>query len=506
MKLGLLPCVLCVALSATALASQTTGQSAGSENPDVNEAATPADARQPVVYGQLANGVRYAILTRKGNEPGVSIRARVHGGFLAEQRPGQQGLAHLIEHLIFHSPTRSAPNELRRFRQVGFPLTLADPAGGTTSWRESDYFVVSRTNQNADLDTLLGLFREVFIELTLRDDAVISQRAEVLREMAEKKLGNDLYAGYIRAIAPGSPTDVIEAQNSDDVPTASVATIRDLYQRLYRPENTTIVLVGDVDTRAMQALIEQRFGDWRGTGPAQVGRAIPSFDRGRIAPISYSNHPYGRNVAMMTLTMALPSPPPSLAGQGEAMLMDMLVTKAVNNRLALTRADYPPGKYGMFIENGEQGHRAFIIWDDFVPGQWRTAVAGLSGMACSLQRTGFSEQEWAAAKQQLIEELNWRASSMTGESNFVLAMELSNALTGGRDLIPPNELLLHAQTWLPSVDARDGNDWWRTQWTSGVRHMRVEASELARLRNARAEIRSTIGEALRPTNCDPPSS
>lgn len=498
----LLSCLLIVSAPTTAFTTQASEAPPAIENGNVGAEPLSGNGWQPVVQGRLANGLRYAILPRKGNDPGVSFRLRVGGGFLVEQRPGERGLVHLLEHLIFHSPTRSAPNELRRFRQVGLPLTLPDPAGGTTSWRESDYFVVSRTNQTADLDTLLGLFREVFSELTLRADAVDGQRAEVMREMAERRLGNDLYAGYIRAVAPGSPSDLIHAQNSEDVPVASVATIRNLYHRLYRPENITIVMVGDIDAPAMQTLIERRFGDWRGTGTAPLDRAIPTFDRSRIVPISYSSHPYGRNTAMLTLTMGLPPPSSSRAGQIESMLMDMLVTKAVTNRLAVTRQDYPSGKFGMFIENGEQGHRTFIIWDDFVPGQWRLAATGLSGVSCSLQTTGFSEQEWTAAKQQLLDELNWRANSMAGESNFALAIELSNEVTNRRDLIPPNVLLAHAKTWLPTIDVRHGNDWWRHQWDAGAQHLRVEASELARLSDAGSAIRSTVDEARRTESCE----
>jgi Insulinase (Peptidase family M16)/Peptidase M16 inactive domain len=497
----LLSCLLVVSAPTTALASQASEAPHAIEATNVGSQQLAESGLQSVVQGRLANGLRYAILPRKGNDPGVSLRLRVGGGFLAEQRPGERGLAHLLEHLIFHSPTRSAPNELRRFQQVGFPLTLPEPAGGTTSWRESDYFIVSRTNQPADLDTLLGLFREVFSELTLRADAVDGQRAEVMREMAEKRLGNDLYAEYIRAVAPGSPSDVIDAQNSDDVSIASIATIRDIYERLYRPENTTIVVVGDIDASAMQILIDRHFGDWRGTRSMPVDRVIPAFNRNRIAPISYSDHPYGRNTAMLTLTMELPLPWPSRVSQIEAMVMDMLVTKAVSNRLAVTRQDYPPGKFGMFIENGEQGHRTFIIWDDFVPGQWRPAAIGLSGMSCSLQTMGFSEKEWTAAKQQVVEELNLRANSMAAESNFALAVELSNAATNRRDLIPPNELLAHAQSWLPTLDVRHGNDWWRHQWLSGAQHLRVEAPELARLSDAVSAIRSTVDDALRTGGC-----
>ena len=124
---------------------------------------------------------------------------------------------------------------MRRFRSVGLPLSLPERAGGTTTWRESDYFLVSRTTMPADLDTLLGLFREVASELTFRADAVDEQRAEVMREMAGKRLGNLISARYVAAVAPGSPNDVIDAQNSDDVPTASVGPSAPLYPACTAP-------------------------------------------------------------------------------------------------------------------------------------------------------------------------------------------------------------------------------------------------------------------------------
>ncbi len=493
--------LICLTLPTGALASQTADSPAASRKSAVRTAPPPIHAWRPVVQGRLKNGLRYAILPRRVNEPGVGLLMRVKGGFIAERRPGERGLAHLIEHLVFHSPTRSAPDELRRFRQVGFPLSLPEPAGGTTSWRESDYFVVSRTTRPADLDTLLGLYREVASELTFRADAVDGQRAEVMREMADKKLGNDIYAGYIAAVAPGSPTDVIDAQNSDDVPTASVETIRALYHRLYRPENTTVVIVGDVDASQQEALIGKRFGDWRGVGPTPDHVAIPAFRRDRIAPISHSSLKYGRNGAMATIATPLPPPQPSRAGQAEAMLMDMLAVRAVNNRLALARADYPPGKYGFFIENGEQGHRLLMLWDDFVPGRWRPAVAGLKKTTCALNTVGLSEAEWNTAKRDLVQELERRAKDAAGVPNFELTKDLSNALTYGRDLIPPDELLDHARTWLPTVGTEAGNDWWRRQWRAGVEHIRVESPELARVNDAGAAIRAVVDEAVQGAGC-----
>jgi len=456
---------------------------------------------RPVIEGKLANGLRYAILPRPSREPGVAMFSRVSGGFLAERRPGERGVAHLIEHLIFHSPTRTAPNALRRFREIGMPLTLQEPAGGTTSWRESDYFVVSRTTKPADLAALLGLFREVFSELTLRADAVDSQRADVMREMSDKNLGNDIYAAYIAAIAPGSPTDVIDAQNSDDVPTASIETVRALYHQLYRPENTTVVLVGNVDGAELRTLIAQQFGSWRGMGPGTRRTPPPVFQADRIAPISFSTFKYGRHVTMMTGAMPLQPPPPSRGQQADAKLMDMLAMRAVNARLAQTQRDAPIGRYGVFIETGEQGHRLINIWGDFAPGQWRAATATLAKTTCDLATVGFSDREWADAKKALLDELAGRANVIATTPNFEVARELADAVTYGRFLMPPSEMLRHAQARLPALSAQEGSAWWRNQWSGSIRHIRVETTELARVENPEIAIRKTVDDAVGNPTC-----
>ena len=464
-------------------------------------AAAPADIWRPVVQGRLKNGLRYAILPRRANEPGIGLLMRNEGGFITERRPGERGLAHLIEHIAFRSPTRAAPDELHRFMRVGLPLTFPAPTAATTSWRESNYFVSTRATQPADIDRLLGLFREVAGELTFRADAVDAERASVMREMADKKLGNDIYAAYIAAVAPGSPTDVIDAQNSDDVPTASVETIRALYHRLYRPENMTIVVVGDVDPSRMTELIDKRFGDWRAVGPSPDRAPIPRFRSDRIAPISYSTLKYGRYGAMVTVTAPLPSSLPSRRGQAEAMLMDMLAIRAATNRLALARGDYPPGKYGMFLENGEHGHRLLMLWDDFVPGRWREAVAGLSRTTCELRTAGLSEAEWSTAKRDVMADLERRTQDMARAPNVELAKDLSHALADGRNLIPPDELLRHARTWMPTIGAATANDWWRRRWKAGTEQLRVESPELATVESPGATIRATIDDAVRDLGC-----
>lgn len=487
--------LICLTLPAAALAWQTGEQRSGWDNSTNHVVPSTGDAWRPVVQGRLKNRLRYAILPRRGNEPGVGLLMRIEGGFIAERRPGERGLTHLIEHLALVSPTMDAPEDLRHFIRIGLPLTFPAASAGTTSWRETNLFLSTRTTRATDLDTLLTLFREVVGEMTLRADAVDDQRADVMREMAGRKLGNVVYANYIAAVAPGSPTDVIDAQNHDDVPTASVETIRALYHRLYRPENVMIVVVGNVDPAKMKALIQRRFGDWRGVGPAPRRVSAPTFRSDRIAPISYSDFRQGRTGVTISVAMPTPAPPADRREQMRSTLMDMVAIRAVNQRLTLAQPDSPPGKTGFFIENGEQGHRLFLLWDNVAPGQWRSGAIGLKRTTCALKTKGFSGPAWAMAKQGVVQELEQRSKDMGAVPNVELAKDLSHALADGRDLIPPDKLLRYARIWLPVVGEKTGSDWWRRQWRAGVEHIRVESPELAQVKEPQAAIRAALAEA-----------
>ncbi len=491
----------CLTLPAAAFAWRVSESPSDPQNSAVRTVSLPEGAWRPVVQGRLPNGLRYAILPRPSNEPGVGLLMRIEGGFIAERRPGERGLTHLLEHLALVSPTTSAPDDLRRFVRIGLPLTFPAPSAGTNSWRETNLFLSTRDTRSVDLDTLLMLFREVAGDMTLRADAVDDQRADVMREMAGRKAGNLTYAAYITAVAPGSPNDAIDAQNHDDVPTASIQTIRALYHRLYRPENLMIVVVGDVDPAKMKALIRQRFGDWHGVGPTPERAAAPTFRPDRIAPISYSDHRQGRMVATISVAMPTPAPAPpaNRKRQMQSMLMDMVAVRAVNQRLTRAKPDSPPGKTGLFIENGENGHRLFLLWDNVETGQWRSGVVGLRKTTCALNTEGFTGPAWAIAKQGVVEELEQRSRDMRGVPNVELAKDLSHALADERGLVPPDELLGYARVWLPTVGKAAGSDWWRRQWRGGVEHIRVETPELAEVKQPRVAIRAALAE-VDPSN------
>lgn len=457
---------------------------------------------RPIVSGQLGNGLRYAILPRPAKEPGVALLMQVSGGFIAERRPGERGLAHLIEHLVFDSPVRAAPGERAHFVKVGLPLTFPAPRAATTDWRESRYFLSTRTRREADIGTLLGLFRQGAQDLTFRADTVAAQRADVTREMTDKLPGNLTYARYIAAVGPGTPTDVIDGQNSDEVQTASIATIRRLYRRLYRPEHVTIVIVGNIDPGRMARLIRRHFADWRGAGARPKAWPIPPLRPAHLAPLSFSAEDPGRRGAVVTIAPAPPPPRPTPTEQIEHELMDRLVIRLVNARLARFQGNWPLGKYGMFIEtggHGQGGGRRLLVWDNFEPGKWREATEQLVQTVCGFSAGGFAPDDIGAAKTALLAELTTAEADSAAEANVVVAQKLADALGSRIPLPAPAAMLRHARAWLPKVDKAVIDRWWQAQWQSGQPHVRVETPEFQAVAAPAEAIRQVVAHAAADT-------
>ena len=221
-------------------------------------------AADPAIrFGQLPNGLRYAIL-HNATPPGqMSLRLYIGSGSMAEA-DGQQGLAHFLEHMAFRGSTQVADGEMFKIL-ARRGLAFGAHTNAATSQEATIYQLDFPKAGADDADTGLMLFREIASELTLSKASVDAERGVILSEerardtpafRAAKAQFSFLMPGQLASQRwPIGETDVVRRATPEQ--------LRSFYRAEYRPDNAVIVAVGDFDPDAMELKIKQRFDDWK---------------------------------------------------------------------------------------------------------------------------------------------------------------------------------------------------------------------------------------------------
>ena len=218
------------------------------------------------IFGRLSNGVRYAV-RRNGVPPGqVSIRIRVDVGALHEQ-DSERGYAHLLEHLVFRQSRHLADGQaIATWQRLG--ATFGSDTNAQTSWISTTYKLDLPDAGPAKLDESFKLLSGMVVAPTLSESNVRSDVPIVLAEKRERggtaarvfdQTQETLFAGQRLAVRPIIGTD-------ETLQAATSASVKAFHQRWYRPENTVLVAVGDIDPALLEGLIAKHFNLWPVTG------------------------------------------------------------------------------------------------------------------------------------------------------------------------------------------------------------------------------------------------
>ena len=239
-----------------------------------------------VVFGTLPNGLRYAIMRNTTPSDGVAMRLRIGSGSIAESDE-QQGLAHFLEHMAFRGSKNVADGEVvHMLERQG--LRFGPDTNAFTAQDQTVYmFNFPKADQTA-LDTGFSLFREIGERLTLAPAVVEAEKGVVLSEervrdvppyrMAKANLGTALAGTRAVQRWPIGTVETIKAATPDR--------LRAYYAANYRPDNATLIVVGNIDPARVEAQIKARFSDWKPAGKAALvdfGKPMPSAKASEFA-------------------------------------------------------------------------------------------------------------------------------------------------------------------------------------------------------------------------------
>lgn len=201
----------------------------------------------------LANGLEVVVIANR-RAPVIANMVWYRVG-AADEEPGESGLAHFLEHLMFKGTRDVPPGE--------FSKIVAHNGGNDNAFTGHDYTAYFQRVARDRLDLVLKLEADRMTGLVLTDKEVLPERKVVLEERrsrTENDPGALLEEQVMAALYLNSPYRRPVIGWAEEIARLGRDEAIDFYRRHYAPNNAILVVVGDVSADELRPLAEKYFG------------------------------------------------------------------------------------------------------------------------------------------------------------------------------------------------------------------------------------------------------
>ncbi|KFE70788.1 M16 family metallopeptidase [Hyalangium minutum] len=312
------------------------------------------DVSFPLRDFRLPSGLR-VVVEEDRRSPVVAVVAVVGVGG-SNDPAGKEGLAHVVEHLAFRARHEGSPSVWTRLEQVG--------AGHFNAFTSLDHTAYETLVPKEALPAFLKLEGQ---RLSSPLAGVTEQVFAVEREVVRNELRERNETGFIGQVfhwvqetsfPAGHPYARPVVGSHESLTSLSLADAQRFVRKNYVPENVTLVITGDVDLVAMEALLKESLPEaWHGEGlPLAVSPRLPQpAPEPAVAP---------KAAKLVTHEAAVPSPELYLTwvlprGFDEASAVHDFVRESLSYELG--RAMFSDGDIAGVVTELIPGTRASLL-------------------------------------------------------------------------------------------------------------------------------------------------
>jgi zinc protease len=289
------------------------------------QAAAPRLTVPPIVFAQrtLPNGLR-VITSLDRTTPNVTVQLW-YGVGAKNDPPGRSGFAHLFEHLMFKA-TRDLPAE-------SFDRLTEDVGGMNNAFTADDTTAFYEVIPANHLQQLLWAEAERMTSLVVDQANFVSERAVVEEELRQRVLAEP----YGRLFNLDIPKDSFAVHPYRRPPIGSIADldastlndVRAFHAAWYRPDDATLIVVGNFDPGQLDAWVDKYFGPIR--RPQAPMPAVTVVEPPRAGPRTVLE--YGPNVPLPAVVITWLAPAARSPDAAALAVLDAVLTTGKSSLL-----------------------------------------------------------------------------------------------------------------------------------------------------------------------------
>ena len=214
-----------------------------------------------VLWGELENGLRYALYARDAKPGIVSMRFVVEVGSL-DEKESERGLAHFVEHMAFEGTRNYQPGELVAFFQR-LGMSYGGDVNAFTYPDKTVYHLELPQNEIDLIEDSLNLYRDYADGILFDSDRMDTERRVIAREKQVRGspsalIQNESFSFAFDGTMIGKRNPIGLQSVVENVTREELLAF---YEKWYRPDLMTVVIVGDFEATAIEERIEKTFGD-----------------------------------------------------------------------------------------------------------------------------------------------------------------------------------------------------------------------------------------------------
>ena len=347
----------------------------------------------------------------------VSVQAWIKTGSVNEDS-GNNGISHFLEHILFKGTKNFAPDEIDK---------IVESSGGLMNAGTSkDYTTYYVTLPAYNAEVAFKVISDMVFNASFIPEEIEKEKPVVIQEI-QRMFDNptyDMWRDAINLLFTGTPYSMEIIGTEENVNAFAQKTLLEYYRTHYHPQNTTLVIVGDLAFNEAQKLADKYFS------VASSAKAAKGYDKVWKPAIKTSVvKTYQRDVAQDYILLAYQLN----ATAKDAPVYEVLSEILSGGEYSLLNQDlkYDMGvvtavSAGKILSKNAGGYIVHMVTN---PGDADKAVAALKTSLMKLTNGTLSDNELQKAKNRLKSRTVFqkeKASSEAGEIGYSYTLGLKD--------------------------------------------------------------------------------
>ncbi len=390
--------------------------------------------------GELTNGFRYVLKQNKEPKNRVAVFLYVKVGSLNEEE-NQRGLAHFLEHMMFKGTDNYPAGSLvEYFQSIG--MNFGDDANAHTTFDQTVYNLILPNGSEKELNTGFSVMADYARRAHLQDEQINQERGVILAERRARDSASyrTQVASMEFAFRDTRLAERMVIGLEGILQQADRTSLKTFYDSWYRPENMILLVVGDMESKVAEMLVEKHFSQLFSVGPRPECPRFGKLAHRGIEAFYHFEPELGKTNVSIESFWDLQLQNDSLQLETDEIIRSM-GTMIMGYRIQrlqeekntpFTRASYNSGD---ILER--VGYGTISAQTD--AGKWLESLNFIDNTLRQAIEHGFTDQEVERTKKEILADLESRVLTAKSEDSRKIAQKILRHLGSNRVYQSPEQ-------------------------------------------------------------------